>query len=220
MAENSFVHQGGGFQMRKTSILFGAAALALFATAAFAQDLSDPYDPALFQNGTNCSGTYWCASDGQAANPDDSVDPPTLEFIISTPPPGTGISFPWAKGWVADKTTGGATADLLDFTTVTVNGKASDAVFLYCNPLHDQCSSLDSGLPTITPTIGASFTLGSIYAPTSSQPGYATATIAPGTTGVPTYAIIDTPEPSAVLLLSFMLIGLGVVAGRKISASS
>lgn len=206
--------------MRKTSILFGAATLALFATAAFAQDPGSLYDPAMFQNGINCAGTYWCASDGQATDTDTSMT--TLEFIMNTSPPATeGISVPWVTGWVEDKTSAGAIADLLHFTTLTVGSITEDAVFLYCNPLHDQCSSLDSALPTITPTISATFSLGSIYTPGKSDPGYATATIAPGQTGVPTYAIIDvaTPEPSAVLLLSVMLIGLGVFAARKISAS-
>ena len=216
--------------MRKTSILVGAAALALFATAAFAQDTDDPFDPSLYQNGINCAGTYWCASDGQATDLNTNLT--TLEFVMNTmdtAPPGTvGIGVPWATGWVEDVGPGGTVEELLDFTSAGTGSAEQDILYLYS--ISDQCSSLDNFSQNSSFAsqiqVSATFNLGSQYKPTSSsQPGYANALITTPSggksTGYPTYAIQDvaTPEPSAVLLLSVMLIGLGVFAARKISAS-
>lgn len=208
--------------MTRSSLLFCVAGITVFAAGAFAQN--NPLDPDLYQDGSHCAGSFWCASAVDAVDP--NTQQTTLQFIMNNivPPGYQGISVPWITGWVADETSNGAIADLLDFTTATINNVMEDIVYLYCNPLYDKCSSLDSGLPTTPPTISAHFTMGTPYIPTGNQPGTATAQIGKAT-GPAAFSVLSgttvaTPEPSAVLLLSGMLLAVGIIARRKISAQA
>src|ERR1700728_1985403 len=107
--------------MSKLSTLFCLAALAVFASAAFADD-----DPSLFQNGANCAGTYWCASAGLGFDPVTSTS--TLEFVLnSSVNESMGFTPFTVTGLVAYKT-GSVVEDELDFEII--GGK--DVIFLYC----------------------------------------------------------------------------------------
>jgi hypothetical protein len=193
--------------MSKLSVFFCVAAVAVLATAAYGDDA----DPALFQNGTSCASTYWCASTGVAVDPNTGNY--TLEFILKTSVGESQGITPFKTGWVKDVT--GATVDnLLDFEII--GGK--DVIFLYCG--NASCSSDDVGLPAISTAGFVSFNYGATYTPTSVQPGYGTAYGSPGDSiGVPGYAIENigpyvngsgvparVPEPSSVLLLGAMLL--------------
>ncbi len=193
--------------MSKFSAFVWVAAVTMLATAAF----GDGSDPALFQNGTGCAGSYWCASTGVAVDP--NTGDYTLEFILMTSVGESEGITPFKPGWVKDVT--GATVDnLLDFEII--GGK--DVIFLYCGNAF--CSADDVGLPAISTAGFASFNYGSVYIPTSIQPGYGTAYDPAGhSEGTPQYAIENTTpyvngvgvqarasEPSSVLLLGCMLL--------------
>jgi hypothetical protein len=206
----------------RVSLLFvSAACLLVSATAAFAD-----VDPALFQDGTNCSDTFWCAGTGVAVDPNTGDS--TLEFLMNVPTPGKvdGITTPFDTGWVEAET--GSTLDfLLDFEIVG----GHDAIFLYCGQA--KCTADDVGLPTKMPTVSASFILGNTFTPAPGQPGYGVS-YTPNSDATPIYGIVTgpnvtftlpfvsgigvvdvpVPEPSGVLELAFMMIAAAAFARK------
>jgi hypothetical protein len=208
--------------MSKFSMLFCTAAIAIFATAAFADD------PALFQDGTNCATTYWCASASVGNDPVTGDD--TLEFKINTSTGTTqGITL-WTGnqlGWVAATNPAGTVVqDLIDFEVIG----GQDVAFLYCGDT--KCSSDDLGLPKGIGLPTNTFVDGTQYSPTLSQPGggssYAYNNENVLLKDSPGYQIIDTgslngkgvsaPEPSAWLLLASMVFAVAALGRRKLSA--
>jgi len=223
--------------MRKFStMLFCAAAVAVFATAAFGDD---GLDPTLWQNGQGCNAsstppvaTYWCAGTAFAAAPGQTSK--TLEFLLNTVttvgPSSTGITLFSAaqQGWV-EYETGGTVDDYMDITVVG----GQDAIFLYCNV---DCGPNDAVLPT-APAVSviipwaspalfpAAGSVSPAYTPASStSPGWGTAyyqgTPLPGTNPPPVYGILNnyiaTPEPSAALLLGVFLLAMTGVLRRYV----
>ena len=135
----------------------------------------------------------------------------TLEFILMTSVAESEGITPFKTGWVK-AVTGPTVHNLLDFEII--GGK--DVIFLYCGNAF--CSADDVGLPVISTAGFVSFAYGSVYTPTSIQPGYGTAYDPAGhSEGTPQYAIenaapyvngvgVSTSEPSSVLLLGCMLL--------------
>jgi hypothetical protein len=216
---NSMAHIQGD-KMYKFSVLVGVAAFGLLATSAYA-DISDP---ALFQDGSHCSGTYWCSSTTVAVDPNTGDD--TLEFIINTSVnQSEGITL-FTTGWVK-AVTGSTVDDLLDFENI--GGK--NVLFLYCGD--SRCSSDDVGLPAISTAGMISFTDGALYTPTSGQPGFGDSYSSQGVLSDPTiYSIIDpaegarvngvgvsaVPEPSSVLLFGGIPLVLAGALRRRHSS--
>lgn len=204
-------------KMYNFSVLVGVAAFGLLATSAFA-DISDP---ALFQDGSHCSGTYWCSSTTVAVDPNTGDD--TLEFIINTSvAQSEGITL-FTTGWVK-AVTGSTVDDLLDFENI--GGK--NVLFLYCGDAN--CSSDDVGLPAISTAGLVSFTDGGLYVPTSGQPGFGNSYSSQGVLANPTeYAIEDVshvngngvsavPEPASVLLFGGIPLVLAGISRRRHSS--
>lgn len=208
--------------MSRLSVLFCAAAVALFATAAFGDD-----DPTLASNGVSCAGSYWCAGSGLAVDPNTGIS--TLEYTLKPSAGGATAGIDpstFQTGWAA-AVTGTTVDDLLHFVAETVGSTTTDYVFLYCGDA--QCSADDLTVPLPNVTIGATFTddaysiggssYSSTYAPTSGLPGYAVGYSAPHVYVTPNhiaeYTIADNPpfvsamEPSSVLQLASMMIALG-----------
>ncbi len=189
--------------MSRFSVFLCAAAAAAMATAAF----GDSTDPAMFQDGSHCVGTYWCTSTGDAVDPNTGDS--TLEFIIKTSTAQSqGITL-CSTGWVA-AVTGSTVDDLLDFEHIG----GVNVIFMYCGDA--SCSADDVGLPAgISATV--TFADGGGYTPTSGQPGFGNSYNPAGTLANPTeYAIVDAghvngtgvaavPEPSSFLLLGGVL---------------
>ena len=171
-------------------------------TAAF----GDTIDPAMFQDGSHCSGTYWCTSAGAAVDP--NTGDTTLEFVVKTSTAQSqGITL-FATGWVK-AVTGATVDDLLDFENIG----GVNAIFVYCGDAN--CSLDDVGLPAGIST-SVSFTDGGNYTPSSGQPGFGNSYSSQGVLSNPTiYAIEDVghvsgvgvtaPEPSSILLLGAVL---------------
>jgi hypothetical protein len=236
--------------MSKFSTAFCVAALAVFATAAFADDT----DPALFQDAPVGCGPYWCTSAGTGYDP--KTGDSTLEFILNAGSAGhDGITTPFVTGVVQFKYTGsapgvvGASKVLDDLDFEVINNQ--DVIFLYCGNLF--CGTNDAGLPSVAVTPNVTISTSSTpvawiaptvsvpnpvepansntpnYVPTTGQPGYGTA-YTPNANGIPGYEVIyagstsgvgqtaTVPEPSAVLLLGIMMIGVTGFARRKFSA--
>lgn len=203
--------------MLKVSLLIGAAALALLATSAF----GDVVDPALFQDGSHCTGTYWCTSTTIAIDPNTGDD--TLEFLVNTSTSQSeGITL-FTTGWVK-AVTGSTVDDLLDFENI--GGK--NVIFLYCGDA--SCSSDDVGLPPISTAGLVSFTDGGVYDPTSGQPGFGNSYSSQGVLANPTeYGIEDVghingvgvtaaPEPTSLLLFGGILLMLTGSLRRRYSS--
>jgi hypothetical protein len=191
--------------MSKVTLFWFAAAVAVLATPAFGDD-----DPALFQDGSHCAGTYWCISTGRAIDP--NTGEATLEFILKTSVGGSqGITEPFDTGW-AETVTGATIDNLLDFEII--GGK--DVIFLYCG--NATCNAADVGLPATLPANPVLFAYGNTYTPNAGQPGYASSYSSQGAQPtVPGYAVVNAgpyvngkgviaPEPSSIVLLGCMLL--------------
>ena len=178
-------------------------------------------DPALWQTGTNCTGTYWCSSIASALDTYTGYD--TLEFVMNN---STTNGIPsWTQTGIMAFTSNGLSTgtvdDLLDFQNVGGNA----VIFLYCGDT--KCVANDIGLPK-SYTATAFATDGGTYTPLASQPGYGESWS--NGVGIPaaTFAIIDTganlngvgkiavPEPTSVLLLCSVLAIVGAASRRQI----
>jgi hypothetical protein len=222
--------------MTKFSTLFCAAALAVFATAAFADD------PAIPLNGISnfCSPTpsAWCSSEQQAT--DSSTGLTTVQYIFNSQVV-PDVAADWS-GWVeGTEGVNNKEATLLHFVVIpAVTGPGAHpteyGVFLYCGgysaaPGVGICTANNDVLP-VSENPSAKFNMSGSYIPDSSgdsgtKPG--SGQYAPGTaiqyslltsTEAPGGGLVGTtvPEPSGVVLLGIMMVGVAGFARRKFSA--